>query len=81
MTGKPDRDEDQGAGEGPQSALEKKFVAEYLEGKGYRQEDLKRLPAEEAQQLMTEACQYAGLKLAEVESKVRFRKNIHYPGG
>jgi hypothetical protein len=75
------RDEGLCAGEGPQSALEKKFVEEYLAEKGYSLEEVKRLPEEEAKRLMREACQHAALKLAEVESKVRFRKKIHFPSG
>jgi hypothetical protein len=73
-----ERDVNSGVGEGPQNALERKYVAEYLQSKGYRLEDLARLPQAEAQQLMREACQYAGLKLAEVEAKGHFRKKIHF---
>lgn len=62
--------------EGPQSTLEKMLLEEYLEGKGYRLEDLKNLPATEAQALMKEACAYASMKLAEVESKAHFRREI-----
>jgi len=68
------------AGEGPQSALEKKLIAEYLSAKGYRAEDLLDMPPEQAKALMQEACRYASLKLAEVESKTKFRKDIHYTG-
>lgn len=64
--------------DGPQSTLERMLLEAYLEGKGYRMEDLKKLPAEEAQQLMKEACAYASMKLAEVESKAQFRREIHY---
>lgn len=64
--------------DGPQSTLEKMLLEEYLEGKGYRLEDLKNLPPEEAQTLMKEACAYASMKLAEVESKAHFRREIHY---
>ncbi len=71
-------EEEDGAGEGPQNALERKYVAEYLESKGYRLEDLAGLPQDEAKQLMREACQYAGLKLAEVEAKGHLRKKIHF---
>ncbi len=64
---------------GPQSALERRFIKEYLREKGYQLEDLKRLPLKESKQLMTEACRYASLKLAEVESKAKFRKEIRGP--
>ena len=64
---------------GPQSTLERRFIKEYLHEKGYQLEDLKRLPLEESKQLMTEACRYASLKLAEVESRAQFRKDIRGP--
>jgi hypothetical protein len=73
-----EQDMNQGAGEGPQNALEQKYVAEYLQSKGYKLEDLAQLPRAEAKQLMREACQYAGLKLAEVEAKGHLRKKIHF---
>jgi hypothetical protein len=72
------QDANRWAGEGPQNTLERRYIREYLLGKGHRLEDLAQLPQAEAQQLMREACQYATLKLAEVEAKERFRKNIHY---
>jgi hypothetical protein len=40
---------------GPQSALERRLIKEYLRDKGYQLEDLKRLPVKESMQLMTEA--------------------------
>ena len=64
---------------GPQSALERRFIKEYLREKGYQLEDLKRLPLKESKHLLTEACRYASLKLAEVESKAKFRKEIRGP--
>ena len=73
-----ENDELDGAGEGPQNALERKYMREYLLEKGYQMEDLAQLPQEKAQQLMREACQYAALKLAEVEAKGHFRKKIHF---
>lgn len=66
------------AGEGPQSALEKRLIAEYLADKGYKAEDLQQMNPEQAKELMQEACRYASLKLAEVESKTKFRKDIQY---
>jgi len=64
--------------DGPQSTLEKLLLEAYLEGKGYHLEDLKNLPLEEANKLMKEACAYASMKLAEVESKAHFRQEIQY---
>lgn len=65
--------------EGPQSALEKNLIRSYLEEKGYKPEDLKQLPQEEARQLMLEACRYASFKLAEVESRAHMRHEIRAP--
>ena len=71
-------DIDRYAGEGPQSALEKKLIEQYLSEAGYTIADLREMPIEQAQALMQKACRYASLKLAEVESKTKFRKDIEY---
>ena len=63
---------------GPQSALERKYIEEYLQSKGYRLDEIQELPKEEAKRLMTEACTYTSLKLAEFESRAKFREKIHY---
>ncbi len=74
---KLDKDLEKCLSEGPQSTLERKYIKEYLLEKGYRMQDLRKLPKGKARQLMTEACRYASLKLAEVESRARFQKKIH----
>lgn len=63
---------------GPQSALERKFIEEYLQSKGYRLTDLRELSKEEAKRLMTEACKFTSYKLAELESRAKFREKIHH---
>jgi hypothetical protein len=63
-------------GEYPESLLERNLIREYLQEKGYTLEDLAALPKEEAKKLMIEACQYAALKLTEVESRARFERGI-----
>jgi hypothetical protein len=81
MSDKPEIDQeevDRCLADGPQSTLEKMLLEAYLEGKGYHLDDLKNLPPDEAQTLMKEACAYASMKLAEVESKAQFRREIHY---
>jgi hypothetical protein len=65
--------------EGPQSALEKQLVEDYLKTKGYTRQDLQSLDKETAKNLMKEACTHASLKLAELESKTRFREKIRAP--
>jgi hypothetical protein len=67
---------DERLSEGPQTALEKRYIKEYLQDKGYQLQDLARLPEEKSKQLMREACAYASLKLAEVESRARFKQKI-----
>jgi hypothetical protein len=62
--------------EGPQSALERKLIAEYLLSQGYHLPDLKGLPEQTAKSLMKKACLYAALKLAEIESRARLRREI-----
>jgi hypothetical protein len=57
--------------------LEKTLIEVYLKGKGYTREDLKNLPPADARQLMKEASTYASNKLAEVELKARFVKDLH----
>ena len=64
---------------GPQSALERRFIKEYLHEKGYQLEELNKLPSKESKQLMTDACRCASLKLAEMESKAKLRKEIREP--
>lgn len=65
--------------DGPQSAMEKTLLEEYLRSKGYSFEDLCELPKEEAKELMIEACKYASLKLAQVESTANIREKIRWP--
>jgi hypothetical protein len=62
----------------PQSVLDRELIREYLRDKGYRPKDLRKLPREEAKRLMKEACQYASLKLTEIEAKAGFRRKIKY---
>lgn len=63
---------------GPQSALERELISEYLKSKGYRLKDTHKLPQKEAKRLMKEACQYASLKLAEIEAKAGFSHKVKY---
>lgn len=60
--------------------LERKLIAEYLADRGYKLGNLEKLPEAQAKQLMKEACRYADLKLAEIESRSKFRKKIQGPG-
>jgi len=65
--------------DGLQSALERKFIQDYLQSKGYDRATISALPEEKAKTLMREACLYASLKLAEIESRAHLRASIHLP--
>lgn len=63
----------------PQATLERALIAEYLLGKGYLVSDLKGLPRPVAKRLMKEACRFATLRLAEIESRDQFQHKIRPP--
>lgn len=71
-------DPDSCESEGPQTTLEQLFITEFLKEKGVTLETLRQLPPEEAHKYMRQACLYASLKLAEVESRARFHQEIHH---
>jgi len=62
----------------PQPSLERQFIIDYLAEKGYCLEKLQTLPADLVKELMTAACTYANLKLAEIEARSRFRRKIQF---
>lgn len=65
--------------EGPETHLESMFIEEYLQSKGFSSiKGLCKLPEMEAKKILIEACKFAFLKLAEVESRVRLTNEIHY---
>jgi hypothetical protein len=57
--------------------LERTLIEAYLEGKGYTIEGLKGLPPEQAKQLMREASTYASSKLADLEGRAHFVRELH----
>ncbi len=61
------------------SKLEMEHIQTFLKGKGYTLADLSKMPVEQAKELMTNASNYASARLAEVEARARFRKEIHAP--
>ena len=63
----------------PQSTLERRFIKEYLNSKGYSLEDLRCLQKKQARRLMKNACKYASLKLAEIEARAQFINDIRSP--
>jgi hypothetical protein len=60
--------------------LEKCLIDEYLKGKGYTLESLKKLTEDEAHRIMSEASTYVSCKLAEIENKARYKQNIQGTG-
>jgi hypothetical protein len=65
--------------DGPQSVMEKALLEEYLQRKGYSLATLRNLPESQARALMVEACNYASLVMAQVESAAHIRESIHLP--
>jgi hypothetical protein len=60
------------------SALEKMYIEEYLQGRGLTLNDLQAKDPVEVKQLMVQACNFSSHKLAELESKAKFREKIHF---
>lgn len=63
----------------PKSALENKYISEYLSSRDCCSSDLQELSREDAQRLLSEAYFFASLKLAEVESRAQFLRKIDIP--
>jgi hypothetical protein len=61
-----------------QSSLERQFIVDYLTEKGYRMGELQTLPNKLVKELMTAACIYASLRLAEIESRSKFIRKLHF---
>lgn len=60
----------------PDALLEQAFITEYLQGRGYRLEDVAELPHAQARLLLAEASRYASARLAEVEARAHFVEDI-----
>ncbi len=58
--------------QGSQTILERTLVAEYLLSQGYIVSELGRLAPQKARILAQDACQFAALRLAEIESGNNF---------
>lgn len=63
--------------EDPNTLLELALIQEYLREKGHVLEDLKSLPAEEAEKIMKEASLYASLKMEEVKARANLINELH----
>ena len=62
----------------PHSELEWQLITDYLKERGYSRQDLHRLSDDDAHRLRVQACRYASLKLAEIESRAKFLDKIRY---
>jgi len=61
----------------PTAKLERMYIEEYLRSKCLSLADLKKLPPVEARKLMIEASTWASTKLAEVETRADFVRDLH----
>jgi hypothetical protein len=57
--------------------LEQSLIDEYLRTRGYDRAAFAALPEGERTRLRKEACAHADLKLAEIEARARYVKEIH----
>jgi hypothetical protein len=75
----PTQKEDASEFDGPQAPLEMMLIDEYLLSQGFSSiKELCHLPGNEAKRLLIAACRFASLQLAEIESRAKFRTEIHY---
>ena len=63
--------------EDPESLLEQAFIDEFLWARGHDPSRLEALPGEERMHLLQGASVYAAGKLAEVEARAHFVREIH----
>lgn len=66
------------AGDDPLAQLERAFITEFLQGRGYGLSTLRDLPATQANALMKEASLYASGRLSEVESRAHLVDELHH---
>ena len=61
----------------PEGQLEQTLIQEFLRARGYDARALEALPEEDRKRLLTEASIHAAGKLAEVEARAHFVKDVH----
>lgn len=66
------------ASNAPQSPLERQLIIDFLKEKGYQLEDLKRLSRKQSKVLMSQACTFASLRLAEIEARSQFQRKTQF---
>lgn len=62
------------------STLTRQFIDKYLKRRGFSSENIGLLPANVAKEVMSDACLYASLKMAEIEACSHFRRKIRVRG-
>jgi hypothetical protein len=63
--------------EEPLAELERRLIDEYLRGRGHDPAVLRARGDADARQLLSDASQYAALKLTEVESRAHYVRDLH----
>lgn len=63
--------------EDPESLLERAFIEEFLRARGHDPHGLDTLPEDQRMHLLQAASVYAAGKLAEVEARAHFVREIH----
>jgi hypothetical protein len=64
----------------PVAQLEKAFITEFLERRGYNLSTIHELPPEQATALLKEASVYASGRLSEVEARAHLLADLHDAG-
>ena len=63
--------------EDPEARLETSLIEEFLRTRGLDSTAVQTLPKDERHRVLTEASTYAAAKLAEIESRAHFVREIH----
>jgi hypothetical protein len=71
---------DDGAFEEPLAALERQFIAEYLEAAGLDYHTLLMRHDDEARRILAHATLHASERLSEIEARSHFLDNLHGEG-
>jgi len=71
------KEPDARAMEDPEGQLENALIDEFLRARGLDSGALHALPEDEAKRVLTEASVYAATKLAGIEARARFVREIH----
>ncbi len=62
----------------PEADLEQMLIREFLRERGYDQDALDKLSEPERIKILSEASEFAGDRLAEVEARLRYLGDLHH---